>query len=499
VIGGLPVHGHQYFYERADYHPLSSEYLDILYATVPSSWEIKRDDVWVQVSAPSNGPPPSQGFKIHVTITPNHAKNVLELFVPRCISRDIDFKIIGDTALHLELNSKRFPRAASGKFMTIYPKDLQTFETFIEDLYQCSREKLLAGPRILSDRIYKDSKILSYRYGGFFPRRQVNIDGTHATMLRTPNEGWIVDERVPYFMLPDWIKDPFGGTRTIRQPLTVRLRGRYDIDRALSFSNAGGIYRGVDIETGQEVAVKEARPLTNFWISGNASWDAVDLLKREYSILQRLAGDCPVPRPVDYFEDCGHSFLVEDYIHGVDLRKFWAKDDVILAPFIRTRGRILTWTRAFTYVADSLLKIVGKIHDQGVVIGDLSPENVLIDLDTRRLSILDFESAVTDDDDDDWRIFSAMWGTPGFIDVARSSGRLISCEDDWYSVAMILYASLAPAQLLLLNPRARENSLANFELLGVPTDVASLINCLLCADLRGARGALDSLSNYSGD
>ena len=80
------------------------------------------------------------------------------------------------------MTSKNSGRGASGKFMAIYPSNEEHFTAIIQALDQATAG--IAGPYILSDRRYRDNKVLFYRYGGFAPSCTVLV----AT-LREPRPG----------------------------------------------------------------------------------------------------------------------------------------------------------------------------------------------------------------------------------------------------------------------------------------------------------------------
>jgi hypothetical protein len=117
-----------------------------------------------------------------------HAVQALRTIVPACVEGETGFKVAGDPALLDVLDSKLQARGHSGKFMTIYPQGEDAFKDLMEDLYQRTRDTAMEGPYILSDRRYRDSRVLFYRYGGFRPLHRLNIDGTKS-MLLVPPEG----------------------------------------------------------------------------------------------------------------------------------------------------------------------------------------------------------------------------------------------------------------------------------------------------------------------
>ncbi|MFJ5708171.1 hypothetical protein [Streptomyces sp. NPDC093105] len=494
-------------YEPLSRRAITPEYRDALCRLLPDAWVLERGDVWLHARrAPGSSgrpaPPPTQGFKIHVSSAPVHAVRLLELVVPVCASYRVEFKAAADPGMLAVLNSKTQQRGFSGKFMTLYPPDERVFAELIETLYQRTADEAVEGPYILSDRRYRDSSVLFYRYGGFRPPRRLNIDGTQSTFLVAPDGSYVADERLPLFRLPPWVRDPFAEEPAERPAAAAAARSgtesdgtllhdRYLVEGALAFSNVGGVYHGTDRLTGHRVVVKEARRLTNCWQSGDRTVDAVDMLRHEYEVLRRLEGLDSVPRAVDLFREWEHTFLVEERLEGVAFHDFWARDEVILAPYIRREGRVDRFVPLFREVAGRLVPMVEEVHARGVVLGDLSPNNVLIDADTLRMRFIDFESAVHEDDEAAMLSYGTRWGTPGFLHPDRSSrSRLLPC-DDWYAAAMLLYSTVVPATAFFgLNPAAKDLFLDELVALGVPPQVRSVVSYLAAARVDEAKRVL---------
>lgn len=488
---------------RDDFHEppwrraFSSAYIDQLTSVLPAEWTLQREEAWVHARCPTSkllATPIIQGFKIHVSSAPLHARRVLDLVVPVCVEHAVDFKIAGDPAMLDLLNSKRYARGSSGKFMTIYPPDEVSFKRILERLYERTRAEEIAGPRVLSDRQYKDSKILYYRYGGFLSPRRVNVDGTLSHFLISPTGVYVLDQRPPYFQLPDWVSDPFGGSPSVERPEHVLLAGRYQIEEAVGFSNAGGVYYAIDTLTETSVLVKEARPFTNCFRVGERTWDAVHLLKREYDMLQRLASSGFTPAPIALVDESDHLFLIEQRIDGLSLRSYWALNEFILAPYICRPGRIESWLPYFKHVGETLIGMIEAVHDRGILLGDVSPDNIMIDPDSQAMWFVDFESAVLLDDEPEILKYAAMWETPGFAHPARSSRNRLLPFDDLYATAMVLYGAVAPVNpLFALKPDAASLFLDRFVALGVPAAVKETINSLSRGDVADAIVCLRSL------
>ncbi|MFE5871745.1 hypothetical protein ACFQ6V_24295 [Streptomyces roseifaciens] len=489
---------------------------------LPESWRLERGDVWLHAlpgPGPDPGPGPAevtQGFKIHVSATTACAPLLLELVVPVCVRERVAFKIAGDPALLDLLNSKLQARGSSGKFMTLYPPDIATFLRLLDALHRRTKGRPVAGPYILSDRRYRDSRVLFYRYGGFRPLYGLHADGTQSTYILSPGGESVADERTPYFRLPPWVRDPFdgsggeggeGGEGGDGEPRAVTaessgesegplLNGRYLIEGAMIFSNAGGVYHGLDTGTGQAVVVKEARPGTNCWAVDGEWWDAPRLLRHEYETLCRLDGLPFVPQPVELFREWEHTFLVEERVDAIGFHDFWAREEIILAPYIRRPGRLERFLPVFRHVAMTLIAMVTAVHERGVLLGDLSPQNLLIDPGTQRMWLIDFESAIRESGEGEPAAYAARWGTPGFMRPERTArGGRLERQDDWYAAGMILYGCIVPVTALFtLHPEAAGKFLDRFVALGVPAEVRSVIDCLC----RGAAAeAMDTLTDWS--
>ncbi len=87
----------------------------------------------------------------------------------------------------------------------------------------------------------------------------------------------------------------------------------YRIEKALHFSNGGGVYAGTDTRDGRKVVLKEGRPHAGLASDGA---DAIVRLEREKLALERVAGTGVVPEVRDWFLLGEHRFLVMDFIEG---------------------------------------------------------------------------------------------------------------------------------------------------------------------------------------
>lgn len=166
------------------------------------------------------------------------------------------------------------------------------------------------------------------------------------------------------------------------------LGGRFKVGSALAFSNRGGIYRGVDTETGADVVLREARPYVEV---GPRGVDAVDLLRHEYQLLTELADTGLFVRPVAFFEQWEHAFIAEDYIEGSHLGHLSIAQNPLYGLDL-TPARLADYYDRFRLLWVQTADAIAACHERGIVLGDLSMTNIMVTADDR-IRVIDLESA----------------------------------------------------------------------------------------------------------
>jgi len=476
----------KYYESLGRYTPTSTEYFDELKRHLTSTHEVERQGIWYHVKPPQHETPP-QGFKIHLSATSNSARQLLQAALPVLVQASVPFKVVADPMLLAFINGKNYSRSGAGKFVTIYPSREQ-FGDLIENLYSATRG--LAGPFILSDRRYRDSSVVFYRYGGFAPNGCLTVQGECLPMITAPDGSLVPDRREPFFKLPNGVVDPFPEFGPTEQaPL---LQQRYAVQAALSFSNSGGVYKAHDSRTGQTVIIKEARPLVGIW--EKAGQDAVEILRKEHRVLRALEPTAVAPRVLDYFREWEHEFLVEEFLTGMPLSRYRANDGLgLIANPNPTRESVASFCSIWLRIAQGLVAAVRASHAANVLIGDLSPSNVLIDQDTLRVRLIDMEGAQLTTEPTQGQL---MVFTPGFVSAARLRGGSLSVIDDYCAVGSVLYSLILPVQpFFQLVPGARRYILSELAAdYGLPNAVPGLILSLVEGDVTHALELLESLS-----
>jgi serine/threonine protein kinase len=461
---------HREYYESLDrYTPDNNAFLRPVSALLPAGWTTERSGLW-HTCVPPGGPPPEQGWKIHVSATLANAGAVLTTAAGVLIRYEAAFKFACDRFLFYILNSKRWHRGGSGKFITIYPRDEAVFKELLQAL---DRELTgYSGPYILSDRRYGEGSVLYYRYGGFRRMSELTIKGTSRTMIRTPDGQWLADERQPYYTPPSWTPDPFG-PEPEPAPEAGRLKGgRYKIETVLAFSNSGGVYLATDAEEGQRVVIKEARPLTNLYLNGQ---DAIALLKKEHRLLSKLRETGIAPVPLDFFKEWEHYFLVQEYIDAVPLRGSSVDHNVVLRPR-PTKADLERFCDYFKRTYSQIARMVQTLHRHNVVFTDLSHNNVLVRRSNGEPVLIDFEAAYERGIDEATPMF-----TPGFASEQQQQGAVAQFDDDLYALGALMIAAVTPMMAMSsLSPEIHERFL---ELLsreyGLPANIRQVIGGLM--------------------
>lgn len=324
----------------------------------------------------------NQGWKMHVSATPVSAPEILERAAEVLVRHRCAFKYAKGLRQIEELVSSRADRGSGGKFITVYPNHNAHFREIVEDLHRATEG--LAGPGILSDRVYRDGSLVHYRYGGFSPVQALNTEGSYEHMLIAPDGTFLADERKAWFNPPEWAPPPLEDTPRPKpdsaRSKPVKLADRFVVREAIRHSYRGGVYRAVDTETDRKVIIKQARPHTGADITGN---DARDWMRHESEMLDLVEHLGYTPKKVLLFDYQGDMFLAEEELTGDSLRH-WCEEKVK-----HTGGEIPP--QDAERMASALVDMLAEIHDAGMVVRDFNPGNIVVPEDDQpRLVDLEF-------------------------------------------------------------------------------------------------------------
>jgi tRNA A-37 threonylcarbamoyl transferase component Bud32 len=409
-----------------------TESFDAARRPVPKGWERRFLDDWV-VMNPVGATVPPQGWKVHASACLDNAERILETVWTYCVPRGIPFKFLAArNIVHLH-NAKYAPRGSSGKFVTIYPSDIDALGTILHDLGE--RLEGEPGPYILSDLRWNEGP-LYVRYGGFALRHCLSARGDRVPAIEDPTGALVPDRRDAVFYTPPWVTLPdlLVPQLAARNAITVQELP-YRVEQVLHFSNGGGLYEATDQRTGTRVVLKEARPYAGLAADGA---DAVQRLARERKTLEHLAGVEGVPVVHDHFTVGEHHFLALEFIEGTPLNKVFAKrypmNDPAAGP-----TEFAAYTEWALQMCGQVEGIITAIHDRGIIHGDLHLFNVIV-RDDGRITLLDFEVATRIDE-----ARRPTLGSPAFAAPTDRTG----FDIDRYSLACLRLALFLPLTTMI--------------------------------------------------
>lgn len=431
---------------------------DIVGRATPGGWTRDQLGIWL-VLRPDGATLPEQGWKVHVAACPGNAATVLDRVWDYCVGNLVTFKFLWSPTVLLSRNSKYAAREASGKFVTIYPRNESELQQVCEELdAELSGQP---GPYVLSDLRWGTGP-LHLRYGGFTDRLCAASTGELVPAIERPDGTWEPDARRPVFAPPEWVELP----DFLRPHLDARTGPAvgmmpYRVVRALHFSNGGGVYlaHGPDTTAGDGPAVvlKEARPHAGL---DRHAVDAVTRLDREAQVLDRLSGIEGVPQLLDRFPVWEHHYIAMQHLEGRPLGQWMARHyplsrcDAEPGRPAGHSGRLADYTRRALTLLQRLELLLGRIHARGVVYGDLHPRNILVD-ENDQVSLVDFELACDAD-----RPVAPGLGAPGFTAPADRTGQQV---DRYALAALRLFVFLPLNAILAMDPTKAVQYLATIE------------------------------------
>ncbi|MGW0841895.1 class III lanthionine synthetase LanKC [Streptomyces sp. NPDC002787] len=416
---------------------------------VPEGWRAARIGDWLTLTPVDDGgrprPGPTQGWKVHASATRANADRIAAIVWDYCVPRLIPFKFVpGPHLLHLR-NAKYAARDTSGKFVTVYPADEEQLRLVLRELGELLEG--FDGPYILTDLRWNDGP-LYVRYGAFARSFVVDERGTLVPAVRDGEGTLVPDQRKPTFHVPEWVTLPaFLEPQLAARNTTTVGDLPYRIEKALHFSNGGGVYVGTDTRDGREVVLKEGRPHAGLAADGA---DAVTRLEREKAALERLAGLGVVPEVRDWFTLGDHRFLVMDFVEGRPLNSYVAERHPLLASDPEP-GAVAAYTAWALRVHRAVEEAVEAVHARGVVFNDLHVFNIMVAPDERSVSLLDFEAAAPAEENG-----RQIVAHPGFLAPQDRTGPAV----DRYALACLRLALFLPVTSLFVVDRGKAAHLA---------------------------------------
>jgi len=198
------------------------------------------------------------------------------------------------------------------------------------------------------------------------------------------------------------------------------IDNRYEIISLIGVGGMSNVYKAVDKQTGQEVAIKFLKE--EFF----ENEELVRRFKNESKAISLLNHECII-KVIDFNITDSEKYLVVEYIKGVTLKEF-----------IENRGK-LTWEETLVF-SNIILGALGHAHENGVIHRDLKPQNIMLTREGE-LKIMDFGIARLSTANQRTVTDKAI-GSVHYISPEQVRGQNTDNRSDIYSIGIMMYEML---------------------------------------------------------
>jgi eukaryotic-like serine/threonine-protein kinase len=209
-----------------------------------------------------------------------------------------------------------------------------------------------------------------------------------------------------------------GGTRSAEPKVGELFASRYEIQSVLGRGGMGVVYRALDRDLDDLVAIKTLRS-----DALSADPTLLDRFKQEIKLARRITHP-NILRTHDLGEANGLRYLSMEYIKGITLKHLVESDQVLPTP-VALR------------IAKQMCAGLAAAHEAGVIHRDIKPQNILIE-PSGGLKIMDFGIARLTEDRG-MTATGTVIGTPDYMSPEQARGLPLDFRSDIYSTGVVLY------------------------------------------------------------
>jgi len=209
-----------------------------------------------------------------------------------------------------------------------------------------------------------------------------------------------------------------GGGRGAEPEPGSLFAGRYEIQAVLGKGGMGIVYRALDRDLDDLVAIKTLRS-----DALSADPTLLDRFKQEIRLARRITHP-NILRTHDLGEAGGLRYLSMEYVKGITLKHLVESDQIPPTP-VALR------------IAKQMCAGLAAAHEAGVIHRDIKPQNILIE-PTGGLKIMDFGIARLTEDRG-MTTTGTVIGTPDYMSPEQARGLPLDFRSDIYSTGVVLY------------------------------------------------------------
>jgi eukaryotic-like serine/threonine-protein kinase len=200
------------------------------------------------------------------------------------------------------------------------------------------------------------------------------------------------------------------------------LAVRYEIRSVLGVGGMGMVYKAVDRELGETIAVKTLKP---------------EMMQQDPSVLERFKSEIKLARRIahrnvvrtyDLGENGGVYFITMEFVEGKSLKEL-----------IQSRGRLPV--SVTLPIAKQLCRALEVAHEEGVIHRDIKPQNMVVQPDGV-LKVMDFGIARLAQRTTGHTQAGMVVGTPEYMAPEQLFGEEIDQRADLYAAGAVIYECL---------------------------------------------------------
>jgi DNA-binding response OmpR family regulator len=204
-------------------------------------------------------------------------------------------------------------------------------------------------------------------------------------------------------------------------PTGELFAGRFEVLDEIGSGGMGMVYRALDRELGDQVAIKTLRPELL------QDTSLVERFKSEIRLARSISSK-HVVRTHDIGERDGVYYLTMEYVEGITVREL-----------LDTRGRL--GTAPTLAIASQLAQSLVAAHEQGVIHRDIKPQNLLLDA-SGVLKVMDFGVARLAGGTANLTEVGMLVGTPSYMAPEQMMGESFDHRIDLYATGVVLFECL---------------------------------------------------------